>query len=450
MTDNAAIDQPGRRHSVPANILRGSLGNLIEWYDFYVFSAFATYFGATFFDEADPISNTLNTLGVFAVGFFMRPIGGWLFGRIADRMGRRFALTLSVLMMAVGALIIVVSPGRSTIGVLAPILLLIARLLQGLSVGGEYGSSATYMSEVATRNRRGYYSSFQYVTLVGGQVLALVVQLILQGFLTDDELTSWGWRIAFAIGAVAAVTVLWLRRGMDESISSDQLAATRLAPSAEQPGTLRALSGHWKPFLIVFGLTMGGTTAFYTYTTYMQSFMINTSGIPKRTVTWINFVALLIFMVLQPVYGAISDRIGRKPVLIFFGVGGVVATWPIMLTLSRTSNPIGAFFLMMVALLIVLGYTSINAIVKAELFPREVRALGVGLAYGIANALFGGTAPYIGTWFTSIGHGSFFYTYVTVLIAISLVVYIWAFRNKGATHLDLEQGHAYEESRARA
>ncbi|GAB3923871.1 MFS transporter [Microlunatus endophyticus] len=345
--------------------------------------------------------------------------------------------------MAVGALIIVVSPSRATIGVLAPVLLLIARLLQGLSVGGEYGSSATYMSEVATRSRRGYYSSFQYVTLVGGQVLALVVQLILQAFLTDDQLTTWGWRIAFAIGAAAAVTVLWLRRGMDESISDDQLAATRTTSAAVQPGTLRALAAHWKPFLIVFGLTMGGTTAFYTYTTYMQSFMINTSGIAKRTVTWVNFVALLIFMVLQPVYGAISDRIGRKPVLIFFGVGGVIGTWPILLTLSHTSNPVGAFFLMMIALLIVLGYTSINAIVKAELFPREVRAVGVGLAYGLANAIFGGTAPYIGTWFAKIGHNWLFYTYVTVLIAISLVVYVLAFRNRSATHLDREQGHAY-------
>jgi MHS family alpha-ketoglutarate permease-like MFS transporter len=441
--------------SVVGNILRGSLGNLVEWYDFYAFSAFAVYFGSSFFSKTDPLSNTLNVLGIFAVGFLMRPIGGWLFGRIADRRGRRYALTLSVLLMAAGSAIILVTPTYATIGSAAAVLLLVARLLQGLSVGGEYGTSATYMSEVATSNRRGYYSSFQYVTLVGGQVLALTVQIILQQVLSEEALTSWGWRIAFGIGALTALSVLWLRRGMDESLSAEQLAAARANPATgdtgrdrdeAQPGTLRLLFSHPKPFFLVFGLTLGGTVAFYTYTTYMQLFMINTSGIPKTTVTRVNFLALLVFLVLQPLYGHISDRIGRRPLLVFFGVGGVLITWPVLSTLAGTSNPVAAFGLMLGALVVVCGYTSINAIVKAELFPSSVRALGVGLAYGLANAIFGGSAPYVGTWFKSIGHERWFFTYVTVCIAISLAVYVFGFTNKGETHLDRERGHAYEPS----
>jgi len=387
------------------------------------------------------------------VGFLMRPIGGWLFGRIADRRGRRYALTLSVLMMAAGSAVILVTPSYATIGSAAAVLLLLARLLQGLSVGGEYGTSATYMSEVATSTRRGYYSSFQYVTLVGGQVLALAVQIVLQQVLTEQQLTSWGWRIAFGIGAVTAVSVLWLRRGMDESLTAEQREAARGGAAAAgsdgrasgpQPGTLRLLFSNPKPFFLVFGLTLGGTVAFYTYTTYMQLFMINTSGIPKTTVTWVNASALIIFMLLQPVYGAVSDRIGRRPLLIFFGVGGVLLTWPVLSTLARTQNPYGAFALMLTALLVVCGYTSINAIVKAELFPSSVRALGVGLAYGLANAIFGGSAPYVGTWFKSIGHERWFFTYVTLCVAVSLAVYVLGFTNKGETHLDRERGHAYQ------
>ena len=449
-TSSTTVEQP---RSVVGNIIRGSLGNLVEWYDFYVFSAFAVYFSSSFFSQSDPVSSTLNVLGIFAVGFLMRPIGGWLFGRIADRRGRRYALTLSVLLMAAGSAIILVTPTYATIGSAAAVLLLVARLLQGLSVGGEYGTSATYMSEVATSHRRGYYSSFQYVTLVGGQVLALTVQIILQQVLSEEDLTSWGWRIAFGIGALSALTVLWLRRGMTESLSPEQLAAVRdqaaATPPANgraeaQPGTLRLLFSHPKPFFLVFGLTLGGTVAFYTYTTYMQLFMINTSHIPKTTVTRINFCALVVFMLLQPLYGHLSDRIGRRPLLLFFGVGGVLVTWPILSTLAGTSNPYAAFALMLSALVVVCGYTSINAIVKAELFPSSVRALGVGLAYGLANAIFGGSAPYVGTWFKSIGHERWFFTYVTICIAISLAVYAFGFTNKGVTQLDRELGHAYE------
>ncbi|MDQ6764673.1 MAG: MFS transporter [Verrucomicrobiota bacterium] len=432
-----------KQRTVVGNILRGSLGNMVEWFDFYSFTVFGTYFAHEFFASGKEDEDLLGVLGVFAAGFVMRPVGSWFFGRYADQRGRRAALTLSVLLMAGGSLLIAATPGIGTIGIGATVMLFVARLIQGFSVGGEYGTSATYMSEMATRNRRGFYSSFQYLTLVSGQVLALILQMILQATLSDAALHAWAWRIPFLVGALAALTVLWLRRGMVESVPDEQMTAARTAKRGEAaPGTMRLLARHWKPFLIVIGLTMGGTVAFYTFTSYMQILMLGTLR-DKATVTTVNFCALLIFMLLQPVYGALSDRIGRKPLLLWFGLGGVLFTWPIMTVLSNTRSAGISFLLMMAALLIVLGYTSINALVKSEIFPRPIRALGVGLGYGIANALFGGTAPYIGKSLHNAHRDGVFFTYVTVCIGISLVVYVWAFRNRALTELDREEGAAF-------
>lgn len=433
-----------KQKTVVGNILRGSLGNMVEWFDFYSFTVFGTYFAHHFFASGKEDEDLLGVLGIFAAGFIMRPVGSWFFGRYADQRGRRAALTLSVLLMAVGSLLIAVNPGIGTIGVDATVLLFLARLIQGFSVGGEYGTSATYMSEMATRNRRGFYSSFQYLTLVSGQVLALVLQIILQSTISDAALHAWGWRIPFFVGALGAVTVLWLRRGMVESVPNEQMQAARVArPGEAAPGTMRLLARHWRPFLIVIGLTMGGTVAFYTFTSYMQVLMLGTIR-DKATVTTVNFFALLVFMLLQPVYGAVSDRIGRKPLLVWFGVGGVLGTWPIMDALSQTRSAGLSFALMMAALLIVCGYTSINALVKAEIFPQSIRALGVGLGYGIANALFGGTAPYIGKALHNAGHDGVFFSYVTGCIAVSLLVYLFAFRNREVTQLDREEGEAFQ------
>ncbi|GED60807.1 MFS transporter [Brevibacillus formosus] len=404
---------------ITSNIFKGSLGNLIEWYDWYVYAAFAVYFSSQFFPKGDPTSQLLNTAAVFAIGFLMRPIGSLLLGRYADRHGRRAALTLSVTIMAGGSLVIAVTPSYETIGVFAPIILVLARLLQGLSLGGEYGTSATYLSEMASSGRRGFYSSFQYVTLISGQLLALGVQIILQQMLTEEAMMAWGWRIPFIIGAFGAVAVLWLRRSMDESEQYTKMESK----NKEKAGTLRELMKHPKAVLAVVGLTLGGTIAFNTYTTYLQKFMVITVGMPKDVVSWINFTALLVFVVLQPLAGMLSDRIGRRPLLIGFGILGTLWTVPMFMLLEQTTSPYAAFLLMLSGLIIVTGYTSINAIVKAEMFPTAIRALGVGFPYGVTVAIFGGTAEFIALWFKSIGNESLFYYYVAACIAISLIVY---------------------------
>lgn len=403
------------------SIIGGSLGNLVEWYDWYVYTAFSLYFSGAFFPKENQTVQLLNTAGIFAIGFLMRPIGGWVMGTFADRKGRKAALTFSVLLMSVGSLIIAITPGYKQIGVVAPLLLVLARIIQGLSVGGEYGTSATYLSEMATKKHRGFYSSFQYVTLIMGQLLALGVLVLLQrAFLTDKELHQWGWRIPFAIGAVLAVTVMYLRRSLQESVNIDD----KDIKARSNRGTIKALAAHPKAVLTVIGLTVGGTVAFYTFTTYMQKFLVNTSGFSKNSATLISTLTLVVFMLLQPAFGLLSDKIGRKPLLIGFGILGTLTTVPILTALGHTKDVWIAFALIMCALIIVSGYTSINAVVKAELFPANVRALGVGFPYAIAVSLFGGTAEYIALWFKNDHHQEWFYWYVTVCIALSLLLYI--------------------------
>jgi MHS family alpha-ketoglutarate permease-like MFS transporter len=400
------------------SIFSGSVGNMVEWYDWYVYAAFSLYFAKVFFPKGDTTAQLLNTAAIFAVGFLMRPIGGWLMGLYADRKGRKAALMASVLLMCFGSLIIALTPGYETIGVGAPILLVLARLMQGLSVGGEYGTSATYLSEMATKERRGFFSSFQYVTLISGQLIALAVLIVLQNVLTTEELQSWGWRIPFGIGALCAVVALYLRRGMEETES--------FTKKKEKPkeSLMRTLMRHPKELMTVVGLTMGGTLAFYTYTTYMQKYLVNTVGMSISDSTTISAATLFLFMCLQPVVGALSDKIGRRPILIAFGILGTLFTVPILTTLHTVQSWWGAFFLIMAALIIVSGYTSINAVVKAELFPTEIRALGVGLPYALTVSIFGGTAEYIALWFKSVGMETGYYWYVTACIAVSLLVYI--------------------------
>ena len=399
-----------------------SLGNALEMYDFTVYSFFALLIGKLFFPSDSPYGSLLLAVATFGIGFVMRPLGGVIIGNYADRKGRKAGLTLSVTLMCLGSLLIAITPGHETIGIAAPAILVFARLLQGISVGGEYGASATYLSEMAGKNRRGFFSSFQYVTLISGQLLALAVLLVLQRVLTPEQLGAWGWRIPFFIGGVLAIAVFYIRRGLAETQSFENAKAG----NADKPKSSGwALFKHYpREAMMVMALTSGGTLAFYAYTTYLQKFLVNTSGFSKESATEITTAALFVFMLCQPIAGALSDKVGRKPLMVGFGILGTLFTYLIFTTLATTTDPIMAFALVLVGLLIVTGYTSINAVVKAEMFPAHIRALGVALPYALANTIFGGTAEFVALKFKQIGHENWFFWYVTIMIALSLVVYV--------------------------
>jgi MHS family alpha-ketoglutarate permease-like MFS transporter len=403
------------------NILGGSAGNLVEWFDWYVYTAFALYFAHSFFPSDDPTYELLQTTVVFAIGFVFRPIGAWLMGIYADHKGRKAGLTLSVSLMCVGSLLIAVAPTYQKAGILAPAILIIARIIQGISLGGEYGSSATYLSEIADRERRGFWSSFQYVTIIGGQLTALALLVVLQWTLGEAAMDAWGWRIGFAAGAALAIVAFVIRRKLDETLSFENVAAR----PDRRPSTIGNLfRDHPREAFLVMALTAGGTAAFYAYTIYLQKFLANTSGFDKATASRLMTVALAVMLLMQPFAGRLSDRIGRKPMMIFFGIGATLLTYPIFSTLEHTTSIPAAFALVMVSLVIVTGYTSINAIIKAELFPAHIRALGVALPFAIANAIFGGTAESVALWMKKIGHENWFYIYISALAAMSLVAYV--------------------------
>jgi MFS transporter, MHS family, alpha-ketoglutarate permease len=409
--------EPETRSRIVA-IVGAASGNLVEWYDFYVYSFGALYFAPEFFPKGDQTSQLLNAAGIFAAGFLMRPVGSWVFGTIADRYGRRISMLISVSLMCAGSLAIAILPTYASLGVMAPVLLLLIRLVQGLSVGGEYGTSATYMSEVALGGRRGFFSSFQYVTLIGGQLLATLVLVAMQLFLTEPEMRAWGWRVPFAIGAAAAIVALILRRSLHETSSAE----TRGRDGAGTLGALFRNPGNRKAFFIVLGFTAGGSLIFYTFTTYMQKYLVNTAGFSAATATTTMTAVLFVYMLMQPALGALSDRIGRRTAMRLFTALSTLMTVPLLTMIAGAHSPVAAFLLITTALAVVSLYTSISGLVKAELFPAEVRALGVGFAYAIGNALFGGSAEYVALWFKQAGVESNFYWYVTAMMVIGFLV----------------------------
>ncbi|MFJ7005676.1 MFS family transporter [Pseudomonas putida] len=389
-------------------------GNLVEWYDFFIYAYTSIYFASLFFPAGDQTSQLLATAGIFAVGFFMRPLGGWIFGYIADTRGRKISMIISVFMMCGGSLMIAVMPTYATVGVAAPVLLVVARLMQGLSVGAEYGTGATYISEVSRAGRRSFYGSFQYMTIIAGQLLALLTVAVLQLVLSEQDLKAWGWRVPFLIGALASIVVVYLRRTMRET-------ATAQGMKSKEAGSLRGLMQHKRAVLLTFTITIGCSLYFYTFTAYMQKFLVVSVGIPAPTVSIIMASALVIFMFAQPVFGMLADKIGVRRNMIIFGLLSTFLVIPLLSAIKSVQDPLSAFALVVAGLLIAAFYTPVTGVLKADFYPPTVRALGVGLPYAVGAAMFGGSAEYVALSFRSLGMEQYFYLYVAAIAAITLV-----------------------------
>jgi len=413
INDTGPARRPVSKASI-SGLIGACSGNLIEWYDFFVYAYTAIYFASSFFPKGDQTSQLLNTAGIFALGFFMRPIGGWLFGWIADTRGRKLSMIISILLMSFGSLLVAIIPTYDSIGLAAPILLLTARLLQGLSVGAEYGTGATYISEVSTSGRRGFLGSFQYGTIIAGQVLALLTVTLLQQAFTAADLKAWGWRVPFVIGAFGALVALYLRRSMNET-------ATEADMKAKESGSILGVWKHKRAFFVVIALTVCSSPYFYTFTTYMQKFLVVSAGFKPEMVSFIMTSALVCFMLMQPLFGILADKIGVRTNMLIFTALGTVFVVPILTALQTVSNPYAAFAIVMCGFIIAAFYTSVSGLVKADLFPTSVRALGVGFPYAIAAALFGGTAEYVALWLRTAGIETAYFYYIAAVCAVGFV-----------------------------
>jgi MHS family alpha-ketoglutarate permease-like MFS transporter len=402
------------------------VGNAVEWYDWYAYTFLATYIADQVFPKGadNSLVPLLSTFAVFAVGFFMRPVGGLLLGTIADRSGRRAALTVTILLMGGSSLLVGLTPTYAAAGVLAPIILVLARLLQGLSVGGEFAASTTFLVESAGPGRRGLFSSFQYVSTTLGQLLASGVAALLVRTLSEDRMDGWGWRVPFVLGAVLSLVGFWIRRGAEETRGAEPT----------RPRLFEALRRHPRESLLIGGITAGGTLAYYTWTSYLPTYAELDAGIAKSDALLAGTLALAFFALLQPLGGLLSDRFGRRPPLLFFGLGFTLLTVPLLHALR---DSFAVLLLVQCAGMILLtGFTSISAAVNAEIFPPRVRAAGIGFPYSLTVALFGGTAPYLGTLFKDLGHATLFPWYVAALCLLSSLVYL---RLPETAHKELER-----------
>ena len=410
--------QPQVRRPIK-QLVAASIGNAVEWYDWYAYTFLATYFAGQIFpgDANDPVVPLLSAFAVFAVGFFLRPIGGLLLGSMADRIGRRGALTVTIVMMGVGSLLMAALPTYASAGLLAPALLVLARLLQGLSIGGEFAAATTFLVESAPPGRRGLFSSFQYVSTTIGQLVASALAAVLAATLGKADMTAWGWRVPFAVGAVIALVGLWIRRTAEETHPEQEALA-----QGRRPPLFTALRRYPRQSLLVAAVTVAGTVTYYTWTTYFSTYAQTAAGVPAAEALTVNTIALAFFALLQPLGGMLSDRVGRKPLLIVFAAGFAIGVVPLLAAVRGAFGPL--LLVQCVGMVLLTGYTSIAAAVNAELVPGRVRAAGIGFPYSLTVAIFGGTAPYLATWFASIGRPGLFGWYVAALALFGLVVYL--------------------------
>lgn len=426
-SSQTAVQTTNKSSRRARDLVAVNIGNAIEWFDWNVYAIFAPFFAAQIFHSQNPVSALLATLAIFAVGFLMRPVGGWVFGLIADRKGRRFSLTLAIFLAAVGSLLIAVTPTFGQAGVWASMVLLLARLIQGLSHGGETGSAFTYLAEIAPSKKRGLWASTPWIGVALGTMLATGLGVLFTAILSDEQMASFGWRIPFVIGALLGLYGLFLRFKMNESEVFE--ANKDEAHGLSLRDTWRVLVENRRAVLNIAILSVSGVVVFYTWFIFAPSYATRVHGVPAGDALLAGLMGQAVFLIAVPIAGALSDRIGRRAMVFAFTIGFAVLAFP----LEWVMGPSGlrVFISMAIAsLLLALCCAPLGAIFT-ELVPTRVRATVVGITYGGFSAIFGGTAPYLNTWLSSIGLHNLFTGFLILLSLLTFVVCLRLPETKG-------------------
>lgn len=427
MSESGTVSKPAQdRHRLPVRkLVAASIGNAIEWYDWTIYATFSIYFATEFFPPGNDVAARLSVFATYALAFFFRPLGGYLLGRFADVKGRRPAMLLTISLMAGGSLLIAILPTFGQVAWLAPALLLLARIGQGLSLGGEVSNASAYLGEVAPKERRGRYSAFFYISTGSSVLIASLLGALLARTLDEAQLTAWGWRIPFVIGGLLGLVGLWLRRSLKET----ELFEKKAKGAPVKRPLLATLQRHPKSVGQLVAFTLLSTLCYYTFFSALTPFAVNARGAEAGDVFIALSIGTALFVALQYPFGALSDRFGRKPQMLFWSAAIAILIVPLSYLIGPGLGKLVVVFCVGLGLYALLS--SIAPAIMSEVFPTELRALGIGAWYNLTVATFGGTAPLVIEWLADIGAPTAFFWYVATGAVIAFVAILTLKETKG-------------------
>jgi MHS family alpha-ketoglutarate permease-like MFS transporter len=404
----------------PINMAAGTIGHFVEWYDWYIYGLLAAVFAGQIFPSHSPFASLIAALLTYAIGFVIRPFSGIIISPLADRFGRRAVLALSISGMAVGSLIIALTPSFATIGYAAPILFVIARILQGISAGSEQQSAISFMVEHAPANRRGLFGSFSNMASGLATLAATGSAAIVTAVLLPESLAAWGWRIPFLVGGILGLVGLLLRARADET---PEFEAQAVVDKKSAPARLWALLREHPKALLQTAALSAPAVAYYTWATFLPTYAKLTTGRDQASTLTGSVIGLVLLVIIVPICGALSDRLGRRKIFPIIGaIGMIVLFYPLLLLLNRPG--FGVYVLVAASGWVVIAiWQAVYPTIQAELFPASVRVSGIGFSHQLVIAIFGGTAPLIAAAFVGAGHPTWVAIYMIVIVALCLIVY---------------------------